>query len=298
MANATNVMDRLRRASKIGFLFSGGASRCVFQVGVVEALFHAGINAAACLGVSAGSWNAAAVAAGNWRRLRAYWRFFCRMPAVDLTNLAREHSPFNWRKLHTRAFRRYVSAARLRAEAALPLYVALTRFRDHEPVVVDVRTSADALEVMLASNYLPPFYTHPPVIDRERYGDGALSNNLPYEALFDRGCDAVVLITQKGACEGGLFRNVDDPDHVIPEPYRDRVVVIRPRHPLQISFAERRWEKLAPIADLGFALASDVLAGTDFRDGADCRHRTSPSRHLIRLRTIARRALRPQEPPA
>lgn len=294
----TNVKDRLRRARKIGILFAGGASRAVFQVGVVEALFEAGINPAACLGVSAGSWNAAAVAVGNWRRLRAYWRFFCRMPAVDLTNLAREHSPFNWRKLHTRAFRRYVSAERLRAEAALPLYVALTRLRDRELVVVDARTSADPLELMLASNYLPPFFTHPPVIDGERYGDGALSNNIPYEALFDRGCDAVVLITQKGECEGGLFRNLDDSDHVIPEPYREHVVVIRPRHPLQVSFAERRWERLAPVADLGFRLASKALGGTEFREVADCRHPTSPSRYLMRVRDIARLARRPQEPPA
>ncbi|MFZ2491564.1 MAG: patatin-like phospholipase family protein [Thermoanaerobaculia bacterium] len=294
----TNVIDRLQRARKIGFLFSGGASRCVFQVGVVEALFQAGINPAACLGVSAGSWNAAAVAVGNWRRLRAYWRFFCRMPALDLTNLVREHSPFNWRKLHTRAFRRYVSTERLRAQAALPLYVALTRLRDREPVVVDVNTSADALEVMLASNYLPPFYTHAPVIEGERYGDGALSNNIPYEALLDRGCDAVVLITQKGACEGGLFRNLDDPDHVIPDAYREHVVVIRPRHPLQVSFAERRWEKLAPVADLGFRVASEVLAGTEFRDVTDCRHPTSPIRYLMRMRGVARLVWRTEQPPA
>ncbi|MCM2316054.1 MAG: patatin-like phospholipase family protein [Thermoanaerobaculia bacterium] len=284
----TNVMDRLGRARRIGFLFSGGASRCVFQVGVVEALFQAGIHPAACLGVSAGSWNAAAVAAGNWRRLRAYWRFFCRMPALDLTNLAREHSPFAWRKLHTRAFRRYVSAEALRAESALPFYAALTRLRDRESVVVDVRTSADPLEVMLASNYLPPFYTHAPVIDGERYGDGAVSNNIPYEALFERGCDAVVLITQKGACEGGLFRNIDDPDHVIPEPYRDDVVVIRPRHPLEVAFAERRWERLAPAADLGAEVAREVLGGREFGEPANCRHPTTPIRYLMRVRALAR----------
>jgi predicted acylesterase/phospholipase RssA len=64
-------LERLQRARKIGFLFAGGASRCIFQVGVLETLFELGIEPSICLGVSGGAWNAAAVAVGNWRRLRA-----------------------------------------------------------------------------------------------------------------------------------------------------------------------------------------------------------------------------------
>lgn len=281
-------LERLRQAKTICFLFSGGASRCIFQVGVIETLFTFGITPAACLGVSAGAWNAAAVAVGNWRRLRAYWRFFCRMPAVDLTNLVREHSPFIWRRLHERAFRRYVSAERLLAASTLPLYVGVTRLRDRAPVIIDVRSAADPLQVMLASNYLPPFYTHPPVIDGERYGDGAFSDNIPYEALFDRGCDAVVLLSQKAECEGGLFRNVDDADHVIPEQYREDVIVIRPRHPLPVAFTERRWERLATSADLGAVRGREVLTGSEGSEPATCRHLTSPTRYLLRMRDIAR----------
>jgi predicted acylesterase/phospholipase RssA len=281
-------LERLRRAEKIGFLFSGGAARCLFQVGVVETLFSLGITPAVCLGVSGGAWNAAAVAVGNWRRLRAYVRFFCRMPAVDLTNLTREHSPFIWRRLHERAFRRYVSAARLQAPDTLPLYIALTRLRDRSPEIMDVRAAADPLQVMLASNYLPPFYTHAPVIDGERYGDGAVTNNIPYEALFEHGCDAVVLITQKGECEGGMFRNVDDPDHVIPPRYRDDVIVIRPRHPLQVAFTERRWSRLVPVIDHGAARAREVLLGADSVEIQPCRHRTPTSWYLMRMRTFVR----------
>ena len=105
------MLDLLRQAKKVGFLFSGGSSRCVFQIGVVETLYDLGVTPAATLGVSAGSWNAAAVAVGNWRRLRPYWRFFCRMPYIDLGNLLREHSPFIWTTLHKRAFDRYIGAA-------------------------------------------------------------------------------------------------------------------------------------------------------------------------------------------
>ncbi len=256
--------------------------RCIFQVGVVEALFSLGITPAVCLGVSSGAWNAAAVAVGNWSRLRAYWRFFCRMPSLDLLNLLREHSPFIWSKLHARAFERYVGREKIRA--ALPLYVAVTRLRDHTQIIVDVRADSDPFRILLASNYLPPFYTHPLDIDGERYGDGSWVNNMPYEALFDRGCDVVVLMTAKGESEGGLMRNADDFDHVIPDDYRRRVVVIRPRHRLPLGFVERRWKKLSPIADLGAFRAREVLLGERHPQTDLAAKGPAPSFYLNRLR--------------
>src|SRR5438094_1925548 len=124
--------------------------RCIFQVGAIETLYELGVRPAICLGVSAGAWNAAAVAVGNWQRLRHYWRFFARMPAVDLTNLLREHSPFIWSRLHKRAFDRYVGSMRIKAADTLPLYIALTRLRDRRQVIVDARQSTDPFRVMLA----------------------------------------------------------------------------------------------------------------------------------------------------
>lgn len=253
--------DSLRRAQRVGILFGGGAARCAFQIGVVEVLRELGVAPAVCLGVSAGVWNAAAVVAGNAHRLRAYWRFFCRMPSVDARNLWREHSPFRWRKLHERAFRRYVGAERLAAAGASTLLVAVTRLRDRAPVVLDATAHPDPFPILLASNYLPPFYTHAPTIDGERYGDPGLSDALPYEALFAHGCDAVVLIAGKGESEGGMYRRPDDFDHQIAAELRSRVVVIRPRHRLPLGFMERRWSRLEPIADLGALRAREVLLG-------------------------------------
>jgi predicted patatin/cPLA2 family phospholipase len=214
-----------------------------------------------CLGVSGGVWNAAAVAAGTAHRLRTYWKFFSRMPYIDVTNLAREHSPFIWSRLHERSFRRYVGNERIKSPGTLPLYVALTRLRDRAHVLADARAAADPFRLLLASNYLPPFYTHPLDVDGERYADGGFTNNIPYEALFARGCDAVVLMAPKGESEGGLHRNAHDSEHVIPAEFADRVVVIRPRHRLPLGFVERRWEKLAPIADLGALRTREVLLG-------------------------------------
>jgi len=283
--------DLLRSSKKTGFLFSGGSSRCVFQVGVAETLYELGITPAAVLGVSVGAWNAACVAVGNWRRLRAYWRFFVRMPAVDLTNLLREHSPFIWPRLHRRAFERYVGSARITAADAVPLYVALTRLRDRQQIIVEVGRAADPFLVILAGNYLPPFYTHPVAIDGQRYGDGAFSNNAPYEELFERGCDAVVVMASKGESEGGLFRNVNDYEHAVPDRYRDRVVIIRPRHRMPLAFAERRWSKLAPIADLGALRAREVLLGERYPETELAARGLAPSMYFSKLRALFKGAI-------
>jgi predicted acylesterase/phospholipase RssA len=285
----TSALDRLRAARRIGFLFSGGSSRCIFQVGAVETLYSLGIEPSVCLGVSGGAWNAAAVAAGNWRQLRKYWRFFTRMPYVDLRNLTREHSPFIWSRLHARAFDRYIREERIRE--GLPLYVALTRLRDRASVIMDLHAAAEPLRLLIASNYLPPFYTHTPVIDGERYGDGGWSNNMPYEFLLDGGCDAVVLMTMKGESEGGLFRHRDDWEHQIAD---ERVIVIRPRHRLPLGFVERRWKKLAPIADLGALRAREILLGEHHAECDLAARLPAPTAYISAIRKMLRgRRVRP-----
>src|SRR5262249_21366376 len=157
-------------------------------------------------------------------------------------NLAREHSPFRYAELHRRTFSRYVGVQAVQRPGALPLFIGVTRLRDRRSVLFDAREVDDLLALLLASNYLPPYYTHPPRIAGELYGDGGISNNLPYEGAFAAGCDAVVLLTMKGESEGGLYRNPRERDHVIPPPYAERTVVVRPRHRLPIAFAEHRWE--------------------------------------------------------
>ena len=143
---------------------------------------------------------------------------------------------------------------------------------------------------MLASNYLPPFYTHALELDGEQYGDGGFTNNAPYEELFDRGCDAVVMMASKGESEGGLFRNTTDSEHTIPEKYRDRVIVIRPRHRLPLGFVERRWDKLLPIADLGGFRAREVLLGERHPQTDLAAPGPAPSAYFSRMLTLVRRA--------
>lgn len=251
-------LELLRSAKKIAFVFSGGSSRCAFQVGVIERLTALGIRASMTIGVSAGSWNAAIVAAHNHHRIRYYWRSFLRMPHVDLRNLLEERSPWRYAEMHRRNYRRFIGD-RLSDPDALPCYISLTRLRDRQCVLMSAKEVERPIDLMLAANYLPPFFTRTPLVGGERYGDGGVTDNAPYELAFEHGCDAVVLVAMKGESEGGIYKNTRDVDHVIPEQYRDRVVVIRPRHRLPIRFTERRWETLSHLMNIGDLRAREVL---------------------------------------
>lgn len=251
----------LRSSHRIGFAFSGGSARCAFQVGVIDTLLELGLRPSLTAGVSGGAWNAMAIAAGTEGRLRHYWRAFSRMPPVDFRNLLREHSPYRFREMHRRTFSKYVGADLLHQPEALPAWVGVTRLRDRKAVYFDARESEDPLTLGLASNYMPPFFTHAPRLDGERCGDGGLADNLPYRVAFEKGCDAVVLVTMKGESEGLPYRNGHDPLHEIPPPFRERTVMIRPRHRLPCAWTERSWPVLTQIIEMGRLRAREVLLG-------------------------------------
>ena len=273
-------LGRLLSARRVGVVLSGGSSRCAFQVGVIEELLGLGVRPGLAVGVSAGAWNGAALAVGNAHRLRYYWRCFVRMPSVDLSNMLRERSPFRYAEMHRRSFARYVGAGALASPDALPLWVAVTRLRDRAPVLLSAREVERPVDLLLASNYLPPFYTLPPAIGGERYADGALSDNLPYEKAFDEGCDAVVIVATKGESVGGLGRRLGEPEHAIPERLAGRVVVIRPRHPLPVAFAARSWSEVERVMDLGRLRAREVLLGERWPE-TDARRVVRPARQLL-----------------
>ncbi len=282
------VLERLRTAQKVAVVFCGGSSRCAFQIGVLERLLALGVRPAMTIGSSAGAWNAAVVAAHAERRIRYFWKSFMRMPDVDLRNLLDEFSPWRYAKMHRRNFARFVGA-RLHAPDALPCFVSVTRLRDGTGFLIDAREVERPVDLMLAANFLPPFYTRTPLIHGERFaggerfGDGGVSDNAPYELAFAHGCDMVVLMPMKGESEGGIYKNARDVDHEIPAEYQDRIVVIRPRHRLPYAFVERRWSKLLELIHLGDLRAREVLLGERYVETDVRAAGVAPTMRLLRL---------------
>jgi predicted acylesterase/phospholipase RssA len=272
-------------------VFSGGSSRCAFQLGVIERLGALGIQPSMTVGVSAGAWNAAIVAARQEHRIRYYWRSFMRMPGLDLRNLLIDFSPWRYAHLHRRNFARFIGD-RLHAPGALPCYISVTRLRDRKSALLGAHEVEHPIDLLLATNYLPPFYTRTPRIAGERYGDGGVTDNAPYELAFAHGADAVVLVALKGESEGGIYKNTSDVDHVIPPEYRDRVVVIRPRHRVPVSFTERRWEKLAELITIGDLRTREVLLGERHPETDLAAAGESPSVRALRLWRRVKRVVR------
>jgi predicted acylesterase/phospholipase RssA len=151
----------------------------------------------------------------------------------------------------------------------------------------------DPLELLLASNYLPPFYTHAPRLGGVRYGDGAMTDNLPYGKAFAEGCDAVVLLAVKGESEGGLFKSPRDPDHALPLEVALRSVIIRPRHRMPIRFAEHRWEPIRGLIELGNLRAREVLLGERHPETELRARGTAPTAILSRVLRGGRGSLPP-----
>jgi predicted acylesterase/phospholipase RssA len=276
------TLERLRSARKVAFVFSGGSARCAFQVGAVERLFALGIRPAMTIGVSAGAWNAAVVAARQEHRIRYFWKSFMRMPGVDLRNLFVEQSPWQYAKMHRRNFARFIGD-RLHASDALPCYISLTRLRDRKGFLVAASDVERPIDLLLAANYLPPFYTRVPPVLGEKFGDGGVTDNAPYELAFEHGCDMAVLVTMKGESEGGIYKSTRDVDHEIPASLRDRVAVIRPRHRLPYGFLERRWEKLSGLITLGDLRTREVLLGERHPETDVAAAGPSPTVRALRL---------------
>jgi predicted acylesterase/phospholipase RssA len=281
--DVTELLERLRAARQLAFLFTGGSTRCAFQVGVAECLAELGVRPTRVLGVSGGGWNAAAVAAGRTRRLRYYWKYFARAPHFDISNVTRDFTPFRYAYLHERAFERYIGRENLVSDSAIPMWVGITRLDTRESIVLSVREVPDPFRLILASNYLPPFYTRPVSIDGVDCGDGGLSNNLPYESLLGEGADLVLIISTNGESAGGLFRNPREVDHVIPPAFRDRVVALRPRHRLPVSFVEWRWPRLENTMNLGYLRAREALLGENHPRCANHSRSIEPVRSALRF---------------
>jgi len=94
---------------------------------------------------------------------------------------------------------------------------------------------------------------------------------------------------------GCPYRNPRDFEHVIDD---DRVVVIRPRHRMPIGFVERRWEKLAPIAELGALRAREVLLGERHPQCDVAARGPAPTAYVSAVRKTLRRYFSaPSQPP-
>lgn len=183
----------------IGFVLSGGANLGAIQVGMLEALFQAGIYPDVVAGTSVGALNGAVVADRGLKHattvLTTIWQA---LQKEDLFPGGRISQMGNflrsWLHLYpnddlAQLIRRSLRVAQF-DELQIPLAVTVTELATQTGRVL---TQGDLATALLASAALPGIY--PPVtIEDKLYVDGGVTASVPLQAALNLGAKSLVVL--------------------------------------------------------------------------------------------------------
>jgi NTE family protein len=177
------------------FVMSGGGNLGSIQVGMLKALFEAGIKPDILVGTSIGSVNAAFLAADpsveHADKLCELWRNARSRDAFSWNPLRMAHAalrrgalfpPESWRRFLSEQ----ITYERIE-DAAVPLRIMVTDFEDGSPVILD---SGSVIDAVMASTCLPGIFP-PQQIGDHLYLDGVLAEQVPLKPAVDAGADTV-----------------------------------------------------------------------------------------------------------
>src|SRR5258708_15382293 len=193
------------------WVLGGGGARGAAQVGVLQALFEAGVEApVALVGTSVGALNASAVAAypslAGTMMLREVWLsrqaaavFQAHPLGVIISGLKRDHLSVmpqqNVRRLIDRA--EGLTGMATFEQLRVPLAVVATDMNAGKPAVFRCGELAPAL---LASTAIPGLFPSVRINDREHL-DGGVVDNTPMNIAVDDGAKDVLAISLMGGGE-------------------------------------------------------------------------------------------------
>jgi NTE family protein len=194
-----------RRKDRVAFVLSGGGPYGAMQVGMLRALLDADVVPDLVVGTSAGSLNAAFLAADptvdGVTRLEDVWKG---LEEEDLFPGARKRS--SWARMIMKGNRIFENAGLHRViteglgastfeELRIPLGVVATELEDgHE----EVFRSGDLVAPLLASSAMPGIF--PPVeIGDKHYIDGGVTNAVPIAPAIEMGARRVYVLNCSGS---------------------------------------------------------------------------------------------------
>src|SRR5579864_130908 len=188
-----------RGDGRTAFVLSGGGSLGAVQVGMLQALFGAGVKPDLLIGTSVGAVNAAWIAgrphhegalelAEVWLAMRRQHVF----PLSPLTSarglLGRSNHLISSENLRT-ILEHHVPFERLE-QAAIPLHVVATELKSGRAAIL---SSGPAIPALLASTAIPGVF--PPVtIGHREYVDGGVANHTPVSVALELGATTVYVL--------------------------------------------------------------------------------------------------------
>lgn len=186
---------------KVGVVDPGGALRAVYAAGVFDRWIDLGVNVDVAVGVSAGSANLAAYLAGQRRRNYVFYTEYSQRPEyMGLHNFLRTGSYLNLEYIYGTLSRRNgeypLDFPRMMSNPA-ELVVVTTNARTGLPQYFDKRDfRQDWYDPFKASSAIPGL-CRSWKIDGVPYFDGAISDPIPVDKAFERGCDKVIVILSR-----------------------------------------------------------------------------------------------------
>lgn len=195
---ALDLRGLLRGRRRVAFVLSGGGSLGATQVGMLRALFEAGIEPDMVVGTSVGSVNAAWV--GAWpaldgiERLAEIWLGLKRDDVFPLGwtaamgLLGRGKHLISSESLR-RVLDRHLPLERLE-QGRLPVHVVTTELRSGRAVVI---SSGPTVPALLASCAIPGVF--PPVrLGRRELIDGGVANHAPISVAYEKGARVIYVL--------------------------------------------------------------------------------------------------------
>lgn len=186
---------------KTGIVDVGGGLRGVYAAGVFDYCMDQEILFDLCIGVSAGSANAAAYIAGQARRnYTFYTEYPFRKEYMSIRNFLCKHSYIDLDYI-------YGTLSNSTGENPLDYQAIMQSPIEYIAVATNAKTGEakyfgkydlhqDDYSVLKASSAIP-FLCHPYAVNGTLCFDGALGNAVPVDLVFALGCDRVVLILTK-----------------------------------------------------------------------------------------------------
>lgn len=186
---------------RTGLIVEGGGMKCAYSAGVLDAFLDNNISFDYCIGVSAGSANAASFVAGQRGRNRRFYTEHIKEPGYfglksflktgnlfglqyiygNLTN-SDGADPIDFPAIMANPAEYWLVATN--AETGMPTY-----FSKEDMIQDDYRH-------IMASCAIPAA-CKPIEIDGQYYYDGGISDSIPVQRALDAGCDKLVVILSK-----------------------------------------------------------------------------------------------------
>lgn len=186
---------------KIGLVVEGGGMKCAYSAGILDRFLDCGIKFDYVIGVSAGAANSASFVAGQRdRNLRFYTEHVGDPQYLGIKNFFEDGQVFGLQ---------YIYATLSNSDGKDPLdfpsmmanpveyECVATRRADGKPVYFSkADLKQDDYTAIMASCALP-IYCKPIKYKGKYYYDGGVSDAIPMDRAFEKGCDKIVVLASK-----------------------------------------------------------------------------------------------------